>query len=170
MSHSRANRSYLAWQVAVALGKLHPTAEVFAFTSPPTNLGSVQSGMQTAIYPLPAGHQPVLCGNSASNTHIIQAGGTPTCAAMLWFKEHLSQRPSNTTAIIITDGSPNGCGPVEQPHVEVIGAEMMAMGMQFGTVFIGPHKYLNLPAEVSVNITQLDDLRNIQPLLELLDN
>ena len=163
----RTNRSYLAWQVAVALGKLHPTVEVFAFTSPPTNLGG---GMEAGIYPLPAGHQPALCGSSSNNRHIIQAGGTPTCAAMLWFKEHLSQRPSNTTAIIITDGAPNGCGPQDNPHVEVIGKEMMAMGMQFGTVFIGPHKYLNLPAEVSINITQLNDLRNIQPLLELLDN
>ena len=170
IGNRRANRSYLSWQVAVALGKLHPTAEVFAFTSPPTNLDSVRGGMQTAIYPLPAGHQPALCGNAASSSSIISVGGTPTCAAMLWFKEHLSQRPSNTTAIIITDGSPNGCGPTDQPHVEVIGAEMMAMGMQFGTVFIGPHKYLNLPAEVSVNITQLNDLQNIQPLLELLDN
>jgi hypothetical protein len=157
-------RSFLAWQVSAALGKLHPTAEVFAFTSPTTNIGS---GVQTAIYPLPAGHQPAPCGNANST---IACGGTPTCAAMLWFKEHLSQRPSSTTAIIITDGQPNGCGPQDQPHVEVIGAEMMAMGMQFGTVFIGSHQYLNLPTEVSVNISGVSDLRNIQPLLQLLDS
>ena len=37
----RTNRSYLAWQVAVALGKLHPTVEVFAFTSRPLILAVV---------------------------------------------------------------------------------------------------------------------------------
>tara|TARA_R110002012_G_scaffold134171_1_gene287440 strand:- start:726 stop:995 length:270 start_codon:yes stop_codon:yes gene_type:complete len=88
---------------------------------------------------------------------------------MLWFKQHLSQRAGNTTAIIITDGHPNGCGPSESPHVEYIGADMMGSGMKFGTVFIGNGQYLNLPTEASVNISSAYDLRNIQPVLELLD-
>ena len=156
------NNAFLAWQVAAALGQLHPTAEVFAYSSPTQSIGG---DMQTAVYPLPAGHQPALCGNS---NEVIACGGTPTCSAMLWFKEHLSQRPGSTTAIIITDGSPNGCGG-QKHHVEVIGEEMMALGMTFGTVFIGGGRYLNLPAEVSVNINDVEQLRDIQPLLKLLD-
>ena len=159
----RSSNAFLAWQVSAALGKIHPTAEVFAFSSPARNIGG---DMQTAIYPLQAGHQPAAC---ASTSDTIVCGGTPTCSAMLWFKEHLSQRPSNTTAIIITDGNPNGCGPVGSHHVETIGLDMMATGMKFGTVFIGNGKYLNLPAEVSINISTRDDLRNMQPLLQLLD-
>jgi hypothetical protein len=46
---------------------------------------------------------------------------------------------------------------------------MIASGMKFGTVFIGNGKYLSLPTEVSMNVSQLSDLRNIQPLLQLLD-
>ena len=118
-----------------------------------------------------AGHQPALCGNTSNE---IACGGTPTCAAMLWFKEHLSQRPDSTTAIIITDGAPNGCGDVYNGmgaghHVEIIGEEMMSMGMKFGTVFLGGGRYLNLPTEVSVNISNVEQLRDIQPLLTLLD-
>jgi len=160
----RASNAFLAWQVSAALGKLHPTAEVFAFSSPSHNIGG---DMQSAIYPLPSGHQPAACGHTSE--HIV-CGGTPTCTAMLWFKEHLSQRASDTTAIVITDGQPNGCGPSESHHVEHIGAEMLSSGMQFGTVFIGNGKYLSLPTEVSVNIGSVSDLRNIQPLLELLDS
>ena len=159
-----ASNAFMAWQVAAALGKLHPTAEVFAYSSPAHNIGGE---MQSAIYPLPSGHQPSACGHASE--HIV-CGGTPTCTAMLWFKEHLSQRASDTTAIVITDGAPNGCGPRESHHVEHIGAEMLSSGMQFGTVFIGNGKYLSLPTEVSVNISSVSDLRNIQPLLELLDS
>ena len=159
----RASNAFLAWQVSAALGKLHPTAEVFAYSSPTHNIGG---HMQTAIYPLPAGHQPAACGNASEH---ICCGGTPTCSAMLWFKEHLSQRASSTTAIIITDGHPNGCGPSESPHVEFIGADMIGAGLKFGTVFIGNGKYLNLPTEVSVNVASTADLRNIQPILTLLD-
>ena len=163
-SRRRVSNAFLAWQVSAALGRLHPTAEVFAFSSPVHNIGG---GMQTAIYPLPAGHQPSACGNDDAN---IQCGGTPTCAAMLWFKDHLSQRAAETTAVIITDGNPNGCGPRGATnHVEVIGANMIASGMKFGTVFIGNGQYLSLPTEVSMNVSQLSDLRNIQPLLQLLD-
>ena len=158
------DNAFLAWQVAATLGQLHPNAEVFAYSSPSANIGG---NMQTAVYPLPAGHQPALCGNGGSEE--IVCGGTPTCAAMLWFKEHLSQRPDSTTAIIITDGAPNGCGGIDSHHVELIGAEMMSMGMKFGTVFIGNGKYLNLPSEVSVNISNVEELRDIQPLLTLLD-
>ena len=157
------SNAFLAWQVSATLGKLHPTAEVFAYSSPTHNIGG---HMQTAIYPLPSGHQPVACGHSSES---ITCGGTPTCSAMLWFKQHLSQRAGNTTAIIITDGHPNGCGPSESPHVEYIGADMMGSGMKFGTVFIGNGQYLNLPTEASVNISSAYDLRNIQPVLELLD-
>ena len=160
----RASNAFLAWQVSAALGKLHPTAEVFAYSSPSHNIGGT---MQTAIYPLQSGHQPKACGYASED---IVCGGTPTCAAMLWFKDHLSQRASDTTAIVITDGHPNGCGPRESHHVEHIGAEMLSSGMQFGTVFIGNGKYLNLPTEVSVNIRTVADLHNIQPLLELLDS
>jgi hypothetical protein len=161
---ARYDNAFLAWQVAATLGQLHPNAEVFAYSSPTRNIGG---NMQTAVYPLPAGHQPALCGNTSNE---IACGGTPTCAAMLWFKEHLSQRPDSTTAIIITDGAPNGCGDMGSGHhVELIGEEMMSMGMKFGTVFLGGGRYLNLPTEVSVNISNVEQLRDIQPLLTLLD-
>ena len=163
MGRVRYDNAFLAWQVSATLGQLHPNAEVFAYTSPTKNIGG---NMQTAVYPLPAGHQPGLCGN---NSDEIQVGGTPTCAAMLWFKEHLSQRADNTTAIIITDGAPNGCGPVDHHHVESIAEEMISMGMKFGTVFIGHGQYLTLPTEVSVSIDRPSKMRDIQPLLTYLD-
>jgi hypothetical protein len=78
-------------------------------------------------------------------------------------------RPSGTTAIIITDGGPDACYGQNISHVDHIGHEMMAQGMKFGTVFIGNGRYLSLPAEVSVNVTTLADIANIQPLLEILD-
>ena len=87
----------------------------------------------------------------------------------MYFREHLLSRPSNTTAIIITDGEPDYCVSHGQHHVDQLGAEIMAQGIKFGTVFIGQGQYLNLPAEVSVNISRLDDIANIQPMLETLD-
>ena len=76
---------------------------------------------------------------------------------------------SGTTAIIVTDGGPDPCSGYGMNHVDYIGNEMMAEGIKFGTVFIGQGRYLNLPAEVSVNVATLADIANIQPLLEILD-
>ena len=155
--------SFLAWQVAGALSQLHPTAEIYGFTS-------LQSNTRATIMPLEAGNQPGVCGGEGIPevmTHLM--GGTPTCTAMLWFKEHLSSRPADTTAIIITDGSPDPCGNGRVSHVEAIGRQMLDSGVKFGTVFIGGGEYINMPTEVSVNISSIHDLVNIQPLLEVLD-
>jgi len=148
--------AYLAWQVAGLLGQLHPTAEVFAYSG----------GRSTTakIIPLDAGEQPAGCAVRDS-----LSGGTPTCTAMLYFKDHLKSRPSGTTAIIITDGGPDPCTGHGMNHVDYIGNEMLSEGIKFGTVFIGQGRYLNLPAEVSVNIQTLADIANIQPLLAILD-
>ncbi len=156
------HKAFLTWQVAAALGQLHPTAEVFAYSS--QNGEDRVPGMSTAIYPVRAGHQPVACGRDG------MLGGTPTCAAMLWFKEHISQRPSNTTAIIITDGGPEPCGPDHKPHVDVIAMDMLNAGFKFGTVFIGGGRYLNIPSEVSINISSYDDISNIQTLLDAIED
>jgi len=148
--------SYLAWQVAGLLGQLHPTAEVFAYSG--------GRNASAKIIPLDAGDQPAGC---AIRDNL--SGGTPTCTAMLYFKDHLKSRPSGTTAIIITDGGPDPCSGYGMDHVDYIGNEMLAEGIKFGTVFIGQGRYLNLPAEVSVNVATLADITNIQPLLEILD-
>ena len=149
--------AYLAWQVSGLLGQLHPTAEVFAYSGG----GSATS----KIIPLNAGEQPDGCARRDQ-----LAGGTPTCTAMLYFQDHLKSRPSDTTAIIITDGGPDPCEGLGMPHVDYIGQQMMAEGIKFGTVFIGGGQYLNLPAEVSVNVSSLQDIPNVQPLLESLDS
>ena len=148
--------AYLAWQVAGLLGQLHPTAEVFAYSG--------GRNAHVKIIPLDAGEQPAGCAVRDS-----LSGGTPTCTAMLYFKDHLKSRPSGTTAIIITDGGPDPCTGYGMNHVDYIGNEMLSEGIKFGTVFIGQGRYLNLPAEVSVNIQTLADIANIQPLLAILD-
>ena len=148
--------AYLAWQVTALLGQLHPTAETFAYAG-----GRKAS---SKIIPLNAGEQPAGCARADS-----LSGGTPTCTAMLYFKDHLMSRPSGTTAIIVTDGGPDPCYGHGMSHVDYIGHEMIAQGMKFGTVFIGGGRYLTLPAEVSVNVTTLAEISNIQPLLEILD-
>ena len=148
--------AYLAWQVTGLLGQLHPTAEVFAYS------GAEKANVK--IIPLDAGEQPAGC-----SIRDRLSGGTPTCAAMLYFQDHLKSRPSGTTAIIVTDGGPDPCTGHGMTHVDYIGNEMLAQGIKFGTVFIGQGRYLNLPAEVSVNVASLADIVNIQPLLEILD-
>ena len=148
--------AYLAWQVTGLLGQLHPTAEVFAYSG--------GDGANAKIIPLGAGEQPAGCAHKDR-----LSGGTPTCTAMLYFKDHLKSRPSGTTAIIVTDGGPDPCSGYGMNHVDYIGKEMLAEGIKFGTVFIGQGRYLNLPAEVSVNVSTLADIANIQPLLEILD-
>ena len=157
--------SFLAWQVAGALSQIHPTAEVYGFTS-------LSRNVRATILPFPAGHMPGACAadreaNDARGTPIM--GGTPTCTAMLWFKEHIMSRPADTTAIIITDGGPDPCGNGVVSHVEAIGTEMLSSGIKFGTVFIGDGQYINMPTEVSVNISEVGDLANIQTLLEAID-
>ena len=147
--------SYLSWQVAGLLGRLHPTAEVFTYCG---------DSKDTKVIPLEAGQHPAGCARRDG-----LSGGTPTCSAMMYFREHLMSRPSNTTAIIITDGAPDYCVSNGQHHVDHLGAGMLAQGIKFGTVFIGQGQYLNLPSEVSVNISRLDDIASIQPLLETLD-
>ena len=161
--HSYTAGAFLAWQVAGALSQLHPTAEIYGFTA-------LRNKARATIMPLSAGHQPGVCGAEGIPDvipHIM--GGTPTCTAMLWFKEHLSSRPADTTAVIVTDGGPDPCGNGRVSHVEAIGREMLDSGVKFGTVFIGNGQYINMPTEVSVNISSVNDLVNIQPLLEVLD-
>jgi hypothetical protein len=148
--------AYLAWQVTGLLGQLHPTAEVFAYSG--------GSRARAKIIPLGAGEQPAGCARRDS-----LSGGTPTCTAMLYFKDHLKSRPSGTTAIIVTDGGPDACYGYGMNHVDYIGNEMLSAGIKFGTVFIGQGRYLNLPAEVSVNVQTLADITRVQPLLEILD-
>ena len=148
--------AYLAWQVTGLLGQLHPTAEVFAYSG--------GRNASAKIIPLGAGEQPAGCAIRDDLT-----GGTPTCTAMLYFQDHLQSRPSGTTAIIVTDGGPDSCTGYGMNHVDYIGRDMLAQGIKFGTVFIGQGRYLNLPAEVSVNVSTLADIANIQPLLEILD-
>ena len=155
--------AFLAWQVVGALSQLHPTAEIYGFTS-------IRSNRRATIMPLTAGNQPGVCGGKGIPdvvSHLM--GGTPTCTAMLWFKEHLSSRPADTTAIIVTDGGPDPCGNGRVSHVEAIGRQMLDSGVKFGTVFIGNGQYINMPTEVSVNISSIHDLVNIQPLLAVLD-
>jgi hypothetical protein len=161
--HNYTAGAFLAWQVVGALSQLHPTAEIYGFTS-------LRNNARATIMPLAAGNQPGVCGMHGIPDvipHLL--GGTPTCTAMLWFKEHLSSRPSDTTAIIVTDGGPDPCGNGQVSHVEAIGRQMLDSGVKFGTVFIGNGQYINMPTEVSVNISSIHDLVNIQPLLEVLD-
>jgi hypothetical protein len=161
--HSYSAGAFLAWQVVGALSQLHPTAEIYGFTS-------LRNKARATIMPLSAGNQPGVCGAEGIPDVIAHLmGGTPTCTAMLWFKEHLSSRPSDTTAIIVTDGGPDPCGNGKVSHVEAIGRQMLDSGVKFGTVFIGNGQYINMPTEVSVNISSVNDLVNIQPLLEVLD-
>ena len=152
--------SYLSWQVTALLGQLHPTAEIFTYCG--TDRGR---GLDCKVIPLPAGQRPSGCARADR-----LSGGTPTCAAMMYFREHLLSRPSSTTAIIITDGAPDYCVEAGVHHVDHIGRDIMSKGIKFGTVFIGHGQYLDLPAEVSVNISSLNDIANIQPMLEALDS
>ena len=152
--------SYLSWQVAALLGQLHPTAEIFTYCG--TNAGR---SMGCKVIPLPAGQRPSGCAQIDN-----LSGGTPTCSALMYFREHLLARPSSTTAIIITDGAPDYCVEAGVHHVDHIGRDIMSKGIKFGTVFIGNGQYLDLPAEVSVNISSLEDIANIQPMLEALDS
>ena len=157
--------SFLAWQVAGALSQIHPTSEVYGFTS-------IRTQTRATIFPFPSGHMPGECASDREATEargVQIMGGTPTCTAMLWFKEHIMSRPADTTAIIITDGGPDPCGNGQVSHVEAIGTEMLDSGVKFGTVFIGEGHYINMPTEVSVNISDLGSLSNIQTLLEALD-
>ena len=155
--------AFLAWQVAGALSQLHPTSEIYGFTS-------LRNQSRATIMPLATGNQPGVCGGLGIPDVVNSLmGGTPTCTAMLWFKEHLSSRPADTTAIIITDGGPDPCGNGKVSHVEAIGRQMLDSGVKFGTVFIGKGQYINMPTEVSVNISSIHELVNIQPLLAVLD-
>ena len=150
--------SYLSWQVAALLGQLHPTAEIFTYCGTDRGLGC-------KVIPLPAGQRPSGCARKDS-----LSGGTPTCSAMMYFREHLLSRPSSTTAVIITDGQPDYCVEAGVHHVDHIGKDIISKGIKFGTVFIGSGQYLDLPTEVSVNIASLNDIANIQPMLEALDS
>lgn len=152
--------SYLSWQVAGLLGQLHPTAEIFTYCG--TDRGR---GMGCKVIPLPAGQRPSGCARIDN-----LSGGTPTCSAMMYFREHLLSRPSSTTAIIITDGEPDYCVETGVHHVDHIGKDIMSKGIKFGTVFIGSGQYLDLPSEVSVNIASITDIAKIQPMLEALDS
>ena len=157
----RGSSGWLAWQTVAVLSTRFPDMEVFGFVS---------SGRKNYIVPVPSRQQP-LCRRkmweSRESTEAIQ--GNPDCAALLWLEEYLGLSSSNASAIIISDGMPNGPSPVRcntVSHTRQIAHRLKDVGISYASVLIRTSDSDLYPNEITAYVNEATDIRDLQEVLD----
>ena len=132
--------------------------------------GFVSSGRKNYIVPVPSRQQP-LCRRkmweSTSRDEAIQ--GNPDCAALLWLEEYLGLSSSNASAIIISDGMPNGPSPVRcntVSHTRQIAHRLKDVGISYASVLIRTSDSDLYPNEITAYVNEATDIRDLQEVLD----
>ena len=150
---------YLAWQTVGVLTSRFPDIEVFGFAS---------SDTENFILPVPPREQP-LCRKIVDRK--IHIGGNADCSALAWLRSYLGVHESTATAIVITDGAPDGPFPVQcdaSAHTQKIAHEMYATGMRYASVLINRGPSYLYPSDVQVSVSNAADIANLQGVLDWL--
>ena len=98
--------------------------------------------------------------------------GNPDCVALEFMAAQVAGDYQNTSAVIISDGQPAGPAPMNDAHL-VAHTRQMAnalkeSGVRFLSVLVNCHDESLYPAEVSVKVNQLKDLRNMETAFDWL--
>ena len=151
-SRHHASRGYLAFQAAAAISAVHPRTEVFGFGSLHDN--SRDPGNK--ILPLKPGYSPE-CRNV-----VTIPNGNNDCSMLLWLEGQMQGQEQDTVAVVISDGQPAGiCG---NSHTARLSRTFVDRGMKLASILIGTNFSL-YPAEVTAEVSTLDDMANIWPVL-----
>lgn len=146
-----SSRGFVAWVVANIISDRFHNTQVYAWNGTHS----------VVVAPVERGHRPV-CREFG-----IDGIGTPTCSALLYMQS-LLQREDRAVGILITDGEPENphtSTMANRNHTKFIAQHLRDRGVRLGIVEIGPG--LNLfPADVRVQVNNIDQIENIQPLLD----
>jgi len=155
---SRTNSGWLAWQTVAVLSTRFPDMEVFGF---------VANDRKNYIVPIPSKQQP-MCRYKIWDS-IKNINGNPDCAALLWLEEYLGLSSSNASAIIISDGMPNGPSPVrcnEIEHTREIAHRLKDTGVSYASVLVRTSDSDLYPNEITAYVNQPSDICDIQGVLD----
>ena len=170
---NRSRAAWLAKQAVSAITERFPQAKVYGFSD----------GSKTGTVIVPLENRQWL--NDKGKT--LVGGGTPTCGALQFLQDLLSGAVTDTTAILIMDGSPyyTGSHPnyfkdtskhtyCNTDHYAQQAAEFHKRGMNFGIVEVGRMSgaiavNLDVPVGSSVVIKSEAELPNIASLFQYLD-
>ena len=154
--HEGSNAT-LAWQAAGAIAQNQKHAEFYGFIS---------SGSESLIVPFAPGAMPRCVNGAAWTTRKHGMAGNPDCVALEFMAAQVAGDYQNTSAVIISDGQPAGPAPMRDSHL-VSHTRQMANalkrhGVRFLSVLVNSYDESLYPAEVSVKVNQLKDLRNME--------
>ena len=152
------NSGWLAWQTVAVLSTRFPDMEVFGFVASPS---------RNYIVPIPAKQQP-MCRYKIWEG-LVNVDGNPDCAALLWLEEYLGLSSSNSSAIIISDGMPNGPSPVrcnEVSHTREIAHRLKDAGVSYASVLVRTSNSDLYPNEITAYVNQPSDICDIQEVLD----
>ena len=162
----------LAWQAAGAIAQNQKHAEFYGFISnPDTNMiVPFTPGMAPQCLNDAAWRQPD--GSLSPLRH--SAAGNPDCVALEFMAAQVESDMQNTSAVIISDGQPAGPGPQNKhnryvegeghlvDHTRQLASALHKNGVRFLSVLIRTRASTIYPAEVSVKVEDLKDLRNME--------
>jgi hypothetical protein len=155
---SRTNSGWLAWQTIAVLSTRFPDMEVFGFVGSPS---------RNYIVPIPAKQQPMCRYKIWDGAENIN--GNPDCAALLWLEEYLGLSSNNASAIIISDGMPNGPSPVrcnEISHTREVARRLKDVGVSYASVLVRTSNSDLYPNEITAYVNQPSDICDIQEVLD----
>ena len=148
------NSGWLAWQTVAVLSNRFPDMEVFGFAS---------SDTKNFILPVPTKQQPV-CRRFIDDIY-----GNPDCAALLWLEEYLGLSSNNASAIIISDGMPNGPFPVRCNsinHTREVAHRLSDAGVSYASVLVRTSNSDLYPNEITAYVNQASDICDLQGVLD----
>ena len=152
------NSGWLAWQTVAVLSTKFPDMEVFGF---------VGSSRKNYIIPVPSKQQPMCRHKIWEPTEGCH--GNPDCAALLWLEEYLGLSSSNASAIIISDGMPNGPSPVrcnEISHTREIAHRLNDAGVSYASVLVRTSNSDLYPNEITAYVNTPSDICDLQGVLD----
>jgi len=157
-SKGSTSSGWLAWQTVAVLSTRFPDMEVFGF---------VASGRKNYIVPVPTKQQPMCRYKIWDSSENIN--GNPDCAALLWLEEYLGLSSSNASAIVISDGMPNGPSPVrcnEISHTREVAYRLSDAGVSYASVLVRTSNSDLYPNEITAYVNTPSDICDLQGVLD----
>ena len=158
----RAN-GWLAWQTVGVLSSRFPDMQVFGFTS---------DDYENYIVPVPSRQQPE-CQNKQFRKDRKVGGGNADCASLLWLESYLGLFASSSSAIVISDGMPAGPFPLRCAtlrHTKEVAERMKDNGVSYASILIRTEDSGLYPSELTTTIQDVEDIRNVQEVLDWVNN
>ena len=154
----RPSSGWLAWQTVAVLSTRFPDMEVFGFIGSP---------WKNYIVPVPTKQQPMCRNRMWKHSELMQ--GNPDCAALMWLEEYLGLSSSNASAIVISDGMPNGPSPVrcnEISHTREVAHRLNDAGVSYASVLVRTSNSDLYPNEITAYVNDPSDIRDLQGVLD----